>query len=85
MSDPLSEKTPIRARHIRPGQGQAVEVKSHRVEGAVVTFELWQAMPEPLAAGDTFFVTAGCSFSPKKATAATINPGTIVSRNSVRN
>ena len=28
MSDLLSEKTPIRARHIRPGQGQAVEVKS---------------------------------------------------------
>ena len=28
MSDLLSEKTPIRARHIRPGQGQAVEVKT---------------------------------------------------------
>jgi uncharacterized phage protein (TIGR02218 family) len=40
--------------------GQAVEVKSHRVEGGVVTLELWQAMPEPLAAGDTFYVTAGC-------------------------
>ena len=40
--------------------GQAVEVKSHRAEGDVVTFELWQAMPEPLAAGDTFAVTAGC-------------------------
>jgi uncharacterized protein YcgI (DUF1989 family) len=28
VSDLLSEKTPIRARHIRPGQGQAVVVKS---------------------------------------------------------
>ena len=28
MSDLLSEKTPIRARHIRPGEGQAVEMKS---------------------------------------------------------
>ena len=25
-----------------------------------VTLELWQAMPEPIAAGDTFVVTAGC-------------------------
>ena len=28
MSDLLSQATPIKARHIRPGQGQAVEVKS---------------------------------------------------------
>ncbi len=28
MSDLLNDKTPIRARHIRPGQGQAVEVKA---------------------------------------------------------
>jgi uncharacterized protein YcgI (DUF1989 family) len=28
VSDLLREKTPIRARHIRPGQGQAVEVKA---------------------------------------------------------
>jgi uncharacterized protein YcgI (DUF1989 family) len=28
VSDPLNEKTPIRARHIRPGQAQAVEVKA---------------------------------------------------------
>jgi uncharacterized phage protein (TIGR02218 family) len=40
--------------------GQAVEVKSHRAEAGIVTLELWQAMPEPLAAGDTFTVTAGC-------------------------
>jgi len=28
VSDLLSEKTPIRARHIRPGEGQAVEMKT---------------------------------------------------------
>jgi uncharacterized phage protein (TIGR02218 family) len=39
--------------------GQSVEVKSHRNTGAV-TLELWQAMPEPIAIGDTFTVTAGC-------------------------
>ncbi len=37
--------------------GLAVEVKRH-VAGAVL--DLWQAMPEPIAAGDTFGVTAGC-------------------------
>ena len=40
--------------------GLAVEVKSHRVSGEGVSFDLWQAMPEPLAAGDAFTVTAGC-------------------------
>jgi uncharacterized phage protein (TIGR02218 family) len=40
--------------------GVAVEVKRHRVEGGTVQIELWQAMPEPLAAGDAFTVTAGC-------------------------
>jgi uncharacterized phage protein (TIGR02218 family) len=39
--------------------GLAVEVKIHRKDAAV-TFDLWQAMPEPIAAGDTFTVTAGC-------------------------
>jgi uncharacterized phage protein (TIGR02218 family) len=39
--------------------GLSVEVKDHRKNGAV-TLELWQAMPEPVAAGDTFTVTAGC-------------------------
>lgn len=39
--------------------GLGVEVKSHRKSSAV-TFELWQAMPEPIASGDTFTVTAGC-------------------------
>jgi len=39
--------------------GLAVEVKRHRKDGTV-TLELWQAMPEPVEAGDTFTVTAGC-------------------------
>jgi uncharacterized phage protein (TIGR02218 family) len=39
--------------------GLAVEVKQHRKDGDV-TLELWQAMPEPLATGDAFVVTAGC-------------------------
>jgi uncharacterized phage protein (TIGR02218 family) len=40
--------------------GLAVEVKIHRVGSDSVTLVLWQAMPEPIAAGDTFTVTAGC-------------------------
>lgn len=40
--------------------GLAVEVKSHRVTAEGVAIDLWQAMPEPLVAGDTFVVTAGC-------------------------
>ena len=40
--------------------GLAVEVKAHRAEGGVVTLTLWQAMPEPIEAGDAFTVTAGC-------------------------
>jgi len=39
--------------------GLSVEVKSHRKRGAV-SLVLWQVMPEPIAAGDTFIVTAGC-------------------------
>lgn len=39
--------------------GLAVEVKEHRAE-AGVRLSLWQTMPEPLAAGDAFVVTAGC-------------------------
>ena len=39
--------------------GLAVEVKAHRKDGAV-TFDLWQAMPEPIETGDAFTVTAGC-------------------------
>jgi len=37
----------------------AVEVKSHR-NGDGVILDLWQAMPEPIAEGDAFTVTAGC-------------------------
>jgi uncharacterized phage protein (TIGR02218 family) len=40
--------------------GLAMEVKNHRFESGAVVFELWQAMPEPLEAGDAFVVTAGC-------------------------
>jgi uncharacterized phage protein (TIGR02218 family) len=39
--------------------GLSVDVKSHRKAGAV-RLVLWQAMPEPIEAGDTFVVTAGC-------------------------
>ena len=39
--------------------GLGVEVKSHRKD-AMVTFDLWQAMPQPITAGDVFAVTAGC-------------------------
>jgi uncharacterized phage protein (TIGR02218 family) len=40
--------------------GLAVEVKTHRVGLDGVLIELWQAMPEAIAPGDTFTVTAGC-------------------------
>ena len=39
--------------------GQSVEVKAHR-NHVGVRFDLWQAMPHPIAAGDAFTVTAGC-------------------------
>jgi uncharacterized phage protein (TIGR02218 family) len=39
--------------------GLSVEVKSHRHDGTV-TLDLWQAMPQPIAAGDAFVITAGC-------------------------
>ena len=40
--------------------GLAVEVKTHRVASDGVHIELWQQMPEPIEAGDSFTVTAGC-------------------------
>jgi uncharacterized phage protein (TIGR02218 family) len=40
--------------------GDAMEVKRHRVDGDSVTIALWQAMAQPVAPGDTFVVTAGC-------------------------
>lgn len=39
--------------------GLGMEVKSHRNADGV-TFDLWQAMPEPIAPGDPFEVRAGC-------------------------
>ena len=39
--------------------GTSVEVKTHRNDGGVI-IDLWQAMPERIAPGDTFVVTAGC-------------------------
>ena len=39
--------------------GLAMEVKTHR-RGAIVSIDLWQVMAQPIAAGDTFTVTAGC-------------------------
>jgi uncharacterized phage protein (TIGR02218 family) len=43
-----------------PNAGLAVEVKEHRIEAGEVRLALWQQMPEPLAEGDLFSVTAGC-------------------------
>jgi uncharacterized phage protein (TIGR02218 family) len=40
--------------------GDAMEVKRHRVDGETVIIELWQAMAQAIAPGDTFVVTAGC-------------------------
>jgi uncharacterized phage protein (TIGR02218 family) len=40
--------------------GLAVEVKSHRKTETEVVLDLWQAMPEPIAPGDVFIITAGC-------------------------
>jgi uncharacterized phage protein (TIGR02218 family) len=40
--------------------GLAVEIKSHRAASGGAALDLWQAMPEPLALGDAFSVTAGC-------------------------
>ena len=40
--------------------GRAMELKRHGVAGTGISIELWQAMSEPVAAGDTFTITAGC-------------------------
>ncbi|TAK49751.1 MAG: DUF2163 domain-containing protein [Xanthobacteraceae bacterium] len=40
--------------------GLAVEIKEHRVGDDGVRLSLWSAMPEAIAAGDAFSVTAGC-------------------------
>ena len=39
--------------------GLGIEVKSHR-NNSGVSVVLWQAMPQPIAVGDAFIVTAGC-------------------------
>ncbi|GAB1716617.1 MAG: Phage conserved hypothetical protein BR0599 [Nitrobacter sp.] len=43
--------------------GIAVEVKQHRIVSGEVRLSLWQAMAEPIAAGDGFTITAGCDKS----------------------
>jgi len=43
--------------------GRAMEVKRHTLSGSIAAFELWQAMSEPIAVGDTFTVTPGCDHS----------------------
>jgi uncharacterized phage protein (TIGR02218 family) len=40
--------------------GLAAEVKIHRADAGGVSLTLWQSMPQVVAAGDTFTVTAGC-------------------------
>lgn len=40
--------------------GFACEVKQHTLVNGVVTIELWQPAPNPIAPGDTFTITAGC-------------------------
>ena len=40
--------------------GLSVEIKEHRIAADVVRLSLWQSVPEPIASGDTFAITAGC-------------------------
>ena len=40
--------------------GRAMEVKRHAMSPTQTSIELWQAMSEDVAVGDTFTVTAGC-------------------------
>lgn len=37
-----------------------MEVKLHTLSASIVSIELWQAMPELIAAGNGFDITAGC-------------------------
>jgi uncharacterized phage protein (TIGR02218 family) len=43
--------------------GLAVEIKEHRLVAGHARLTLWQAMPEAIAIGDAFTVTAGCDKS----------------------
>lgn len=40
--------------------GRRMEVKAHRLSGALALIDLWQPMSQPIAAGDTFDIRAGC-------------------------
>ncbi len=40
--------------------GLSVEIKEHRMASGHARLSLWQAMPEAIASGDAFTVTAGC-------------------------
>jgi uncharacterized phage protein (TIGR02218 family) len=40
--------------------GLSVEIKEHRIAEGIVRLSLWQSVPEPIASGDTFSITAGC-------------------------
>jgi uncharacterized phage protein (TIGR02218 family) len=40
--------------------GLAIEIKEHRLVAGHARLTLWQAMPEGIAIGDSFAVTAGC-------------------------
>lgn len=40
--------------------GLSIEIKQHRSKAGQAQLSLWQAMPEPIAVGDTFDLTAGC-------------------------
>lgn len=40
--------------------GRSMEVKRHALAGSDAQVELWRSMAEPIAASDTFTVTAGC-------------------------
>jgi uncharacterized phage protein (TIGR02218 family) len=40
--------------------GLGIEIKHHVIHDGAVRLSLWQAMPEPVAVGDAFAVTAGC-------------------------
>lgn len=40
--------------------GLSVEIKDHRIASGHARLSLWQAMPEAIADGDSFVVSAGC-------------------------
>lgn len=41
-------------------KGRVGQIKRHTLSGGSAGFELWQALSEPIAAGDAFTLTAGC-------------------------